>query len=316
MAAAQTRHQVETPAHSLAYLEATNWVGLNGHLEKLRQDFNIDNYRPEPAREPQPDECRIIVSDLHGRFHTLYRLLLAAGAINEDGSKNDGYWVCQIGDLTEGTSDSVRRDAASTLLSPGWIDCQVIGNHELPFIAPSLDISFGGALPKMEAETQMRFNKNLRAGHYRVALEVDGWLISHAGADPRLIDATQSPEQLAIEIEDRFVDRLIGDKKDDALIDVVGKARGGSSALGSVFWNDFTDLAHAYHDNPQARSLKQIVGHTRQEKEPVCYYGSLWPTDMVGTDSGGLAALVKNGAAAEKWEPLVLERSPLPGNLS
>lgn len=300
-----------------------DWSELNDFIYLLEEK----PFDPKPSRRPDDDEKRIIVSDIHGNYRNLYQLLLEVGAIRSDGSRVPGYWVAQIGDLIHGGGDIWKADQDATLLGAEWVDCQIIGNHDLAHISRKrFNSSFSQQHEKLDSKTTRRIQDKVGSGHYRTSIDVDGWFVSHAGIDPRFFGATpelenidpNNPEdlrELSERLEKSFEEILLGRAEGNPLFTWTGGERGGKHPMGSLYWEDINELIEGYKARPEMEDFKQIVGHT-PIKEPR-RIGSVWATDSVMNKSGegNILALTKD-RGDEDWEPTVLTREERPDTLS
>jgi len=308
---------VDPEIYDLVDLQSTDWSELNVFISECQ----AREYNPAPARAPAPEERRIVVSDIHGNYRDLYRVLLGSGAINRDGSRNPGYWVCQIGDLIHGGHEVFTEDAQASLLGPEWVDCQLVGNHDLGFLTNEIDSYFTGKHDSSELAPGINrmLQANLRNGHYRAAIGVDGHLISHAGLDLRLAENNSElklndPAELGDQLDQMFHDRLSRAIGPEPALDWIGEHRGGLKPTGSIFWCSWPELMQSYRESPKlAEQLAQVVGHTPWAAEPI-KQSNCWLTDTIGKEGAGgkIAALVKNRLDSD-WQPLVIERSPRSG---
>lgn len=329
---------VDPSLYDLERLKEAKWQGLNDFRNSVLAKVETNGFQPEPARRPEADETRIVVSDIHGNYRNLYRMLLAAGAINEDGSRNPGFWICQLGDIIHGGHDVWQADKDTILLGSEWIDCQLIGNHDLAHLTQRIDSSFAGKHASLDSDISGWLASSFGSGSLRVSVDADGWLISHAGLDPRVLPKSGIvlPEGFGLDsaendsgefdtnlsdfsdsIEEMFFERLTNSKAERMpIFDWIGKGRGSFEETGSLFWCDINELQKGRQSVPNG--IKQIIGHTPIQGNP-SYSGGVWATDATGIDegSGVIASLVK-GPKREKddWEPLVLERADRPDPLS
>jgi hypothetical protein len=312
----QRLSSVDPAVYDLESLKADNWSELNQFIEQCR----FKDYRPNPARKPDPDERRIIISDTHGNYRDLYRILLATGAINRDGTRNPGYWVCQIGDLIHGGHEVYNEDSSITLVSPNWIDCQIIGNHDLAFLTGEINSTFSGMHSQLAPGVQDRLQKNLNHMHFQAATEVDGFLITHAGFSLEYLKSlpaqADDPEQISDSLNDLFFARLTRQAGPMGITDAIGGARGGKHDYGSIFWCDWRELLASYQSKNvprEATNLKQIVGHTPTPGAPF-RQDNCWITDTLGKEGNGgiFAALIKDKTDSD-FTPVTIERSPRKG---
>jgi hypothetical protein len=258
-------------------------------------------------------------------------LLLEVGAINEDGSRNDGFFIVQLGDLIHGGHDVTAADAETLHLARTYIDLCLIGNHELPFITP-LPTAFVGMHRERgrayHPVAQRALNTAMREGFFHAAAAVDGWLITHAGlvsaylhddesanADLRAASELPLPERanaFADALNQHFLNRLSTHER-DLVVDGVSPYRGGGAAHGSIFWADLNEvLASAFEF---ANPVPQIVGHTPRADDRLRLYETpsqpIYSIDLAGIDNGYIGCLSKS-ASADKWSEHVITRCERP----
>jgi len=314
-------HQVPTDVdadlYSLRRLEDDGWTELDGFISECQSRFAQGDYSPQPARSAEIGETRIIVADIHGNPRNLYRLLLAGGAISPDGRKNPGYWVCQLGDLLHCGTGVWEGDRDTSLIGPEWVDNQLLGNHELPYITKRIDSTFAGQHYHLHPDLDRRLRINMQSGHYQAAAAVDGWLVSHAGADPRLLrdagmlELVDDTSALAEALNTHWIERLSGRRDPEPLMDWIDHKRGGRNFTGSIFWCTYSELMRGYQKMSEMQGrLRQIVGHTPRAKGPYCRNG-IWNIDLRGIETGMVSALIKR-PDQEQWHPIVLGRAKLP----
>ena len=127
----------------------------------------------------------------------------------------------------------------------------LVGNHDLAYLAPSPftwcsgfeDAKFAIASPILDAMPRERF---------RAALEVDGWLLSHAGFHQRHA-AGRAPAEL-IALADSALRQLWEGAQPELF--AAGYARGGSAPSGGITWCDWIK------EFQPTSGIHQIVGHT------------------------------------------------------
>jgi len=204
------------------------------------------------------DKKLLIIADIHGDSQMLLDLLEKGGAVI-DGQKNSEVWVCQLGDLCD--CSGVSGDAEALELSRRYIDCQLIGNHELGWIRAGAPEFFGISVPSAEEAALIR---EIDWQPLAVAREK---LLIHAGVGPLILERLglaadeDDPLIVAEEISKRWEEYFYGDE-DDEIFKAVGRYRGGSSDAGGIFWLDWGELTEQFAQSPDF-ALKQIIGHNR-----------------------------------------------------
>jgi len=179
----------------------------------------------------------LVTGDLHGR-HEVVDAVLA-----------EGQPVVFVGDFLD-SYDRTRDDQLQTLrkvltaVKEGKAQA-LMGNHEMSYLATWMQASGHGV------EMSVRLNSDFDGKNtYRSAMreylqpfvEVEGFLISHAGVSNKLL------EHLDITCQE-YLDR--GEYCD------IGRIRGGNAVSGGLFWCDWN------YDFEPVLGVKQIVGHTR-----------------------------------------------------
>lgn len=291
----------------------------------------------EPADGPAPTDVRVLLADLHGNHPALTALMRAAGVISYTGERNPAVWVAQLGDLIHGGDDVTFADADTLTLAERSIDCQLVGNHEAPYLYPGAP-AFAGmhdpdGRPPRHPYCQEQLDAWLAAGRWRAAVAVDGWLVTHAGlapsflqgplADPELVAACdeQRPAEVAAAlagvINRRFVQR-VSRRERDPLFDAIGRARGGIAPVGGVLWCDWGELKREVRH--AGTPCGQVVGHTpmpqrRDGNQPrrlrIAEHIALINTDLAGIDDGYIACLVKAPGQPD-WTGITIPRPPRP----
>lgn len=143
----------------------------------------------------------------------------------------------------------------------------LLGNHDIPYITKNLRHYSNNNI-----EVISKIKDTLIEIKAQVCVEVDGYMISHAGfvgnhkpLDWQLIPIKDEPE---------IINRLNEIEKH------VGKTRGGSHESGSVVWADLSEL----YQNYNKEYPKQIVSHT--PVKTVIQKDDLWAVDTMSLTFG------------------------------
>ena len=221
-----------------------------------------------------------LIPDLHGRPVVLERLLKAAGVLDDDGKRHTqdpGYeWqVVSIGDLLNATLPDLAGDEKSLLLQHDWIDMLIVGNHEIEYIYPDMNMGFSGyyAAPHMISQYRSLFFQ----GKVVPALLLGETLVTHAGVNQwfnwhtakeaykniwdvweRLPELHEREEKFSFEYHGHPVEM-----PKESLITAVAKARNGSYPFGGILWSDWSEAKNT--------NFSQIVGHTPIPEGPVLH---------------------------------------------
>lgn len=278
---------------------------------------------------PGPGERRIIIPDVHGNPGLLRELLREAGAVDEDDRKLPGTWVCQLGDLLHlGRGVELEQDIEAHRLAGRWIDAQLIGNHELPYLTGWEHAGFAGMREELPGLGR-RLRAELAAGRWQVAAAADGWLITHAGLIPHMWLASsvkrEERESIAALIADRpaaatLAERLNARLRErlagagpDQLFEWIGRDRWGAREFGGVFWGGWTTLERSYRTWLRRGHWlpRQIVGHTalKGAKPRRAADDHLICIDLAGIDFGWATALVREPGDHD-WSSVVVQRRP------
>lgn len=220
-----------------------------------------------------PEDKRIVViSDCHGDADGFRDLLEKTEAILADDSKNPEVWICQIGDLIDGSNYTLDGDYECLLLSKEFVDCQIVGNHDLPLIygPRSWGPKFSSIFPPA-FRTQDLLEELAEQNHYIAAASYKDALITHAGFDPGWTDMTDfdisdSAETLANKLNERFAARSDGGSYDPVL-EAISRIRGGREPFGGIIWSHLEEMIMGYKEYPEFQ-LEQIVGHSPVSEAP------------------------------------------------
>lgn len=173
------------------------------------------------------------------------------------------------------TADMLCWDAA---VRKGWCDVILWGNHDAAVFDDSH--SFSGYIPP-RPETERIMKLALSEGRLKLAYEVDGFLLTHAGlhkifnhqknvpvntkTDPAVFAAWINAMQLKDEtdglgdVNAHTLDNLTDEEKDFVAIrDAISKKRGGWANAGGILWRDADEKLYT--------GYRQIFGHTKGKK--------------------------------------------------
>lgn len=255
---------------------------------------------------PEEHQTRVVVGDIHGDCEALLRLLREVGALRTDMTKDPDHWIAQVGDLMHMGNESQLSDARIAVIGNDLIDAQIIGNHELYLLCGLGNHRFVGQhhLGQLDPSTL----PTARARDWHAAIEVDGWLITHAGLHPQYQREELDEEQHAKYLNEMFNTRLATGRASH-VIDSVGSSGWGFPGVpGGIFW-----LRPYEMDLPtvQSNRLRQINGHTPMDY-PVKIDGTKWWVNDVGAKlSRNLCALMKEPGQAD-WLPVVTGVADVP----
>lgn len=209
----------------------------------------------------------LILGDLHGRKAKVEAVLKQAGVLADDGTRNEGFHVIQLGDAVSLGYHEEEYDFFIWLHK--FVDEWILGNHEAPAFWPNHDLDFSG-FEYRDEECAIVVRKKFENGDYKAATSVGEWIISHAGIESKYSIPygyhNLYPTEIVADIHDRFTKASKAEGWPDALIS------GGQGLL----WIRIGALEFDYllGRNP----LKQIVGHT-PSGGPKLYHDKLYCID-------------------------------------
>jgi len=261
----------------------------------------------------------VIVGDMHNRLEAVTSLFLRIGIIDENGNRNPGFHVIQMGDrLSLGYFE---QEAEFYQRVDPWIDVQLLGNHEYPFVAQNPnDVMFGGAENRDYVAEQM-LRRDYFLGKWQMVTSVGKWLITHAGLHPAWMTigplvhcntASDYAETLEMMFED-FREVPANQTSEHPywpVFNAIGQQRSSSNfgpKYGGIVWNDIADLKPAYEEQT---GVPQICGHSSY-----CDTGLQTPDLWCLDTKGGCAALVTSDDG-ETFELFIEERTPKPRQYS
>lgn len=197
-----------------------------------------------------------VVGDIHGRIHSLEKLLRKAQVINKAGKRREKMGECRIvsiGDLANAVLVDLNGDEECLKIAPEWFDVLLVGNHESGYVVPGM--GFGGYYEAPHLKSL--YNAYVRDGLVQPCLTIGNTLITHAGVVKEFDFADAGEARMAIrEVWDdrnnEGADRITGHEA--FLLRGVGRHRGGYMPFGGFLWSHWTE--------PKNRNFNQVVGHT------------------------------------------------------
>ena len=217
----------------------------------------------------------LVVGDLHGRWEVVDAVLA------------EGNPVVFVGDYLD-SYNRTRDDQLKTLhkvltaVKEGTAQA-LMGNHELSYLDTWMRASGYGA--DLSARLSSDFSEDMT---YRKAMrfllrpyvEVEGFLISHAGVSNALL------EHLDITCQEYLARGEYCD---------IGYVRGGSAPVGGLFWQDFN------HEFEPVPGVKQICGHTRGQPGLIRANGDNYCIDCIeGSGDVVTVAEIKEGKLEQR----------------
>ena len=135
------------------------------------------------------------------------------------------------------------------------------GNHDLHYL-PNPLWRCNGFQPAMASIFREFFIGALETERIMAACSVDGWLCTHAGVHPALVDVEMTAEESAAFLNSAFSRQLAVGR---GPIFYVASARGGNDPFGGIFWFDpFREGIE-----PSSKVGRQVFGHTERKKPHV-----------------------------------------------
>lgn len=189
----------------------------------------------------------LVIPDIHLRCAAVDRILDAlAGRYEQVVFLGD--YLDDFGDTPEETL-RVAKWLAASIAQPNRF--HIVGNHDLAYLAPSSFTRCAGWTPeKMRAAAPVL--NLLPRDRLHAAIEIDGWLLSHAGFAPAFATCQTAAE--LVEWSDGQLRTLFAGGR--PRIFAAGHGRGGREPVGGMTWCDWdTEFA------PTPR-LHQLVGHS------------------------------------------------------
>ena len=225
---------------------------------------------------------RIVVGDVHGELDGLKEILRHAGLIDEkDHWTGNDCILIQTGDVIDRGPYS--REAIVFLRAlqqeahdNGGAVVRLCGNHELML----LQGDFRYANFTNPASLIVELKEEIATGNLQASYSDGEWLYSHAGlrsAIRETLTAEMEPtaskskgknvdlHRLSDHINSVFKESVENNDLDRHPIFHVGRERGGSDAVGSIFWCDFSTISPSL----EAWTIPQIFGHTPTRQNAV-----------------------------------------------
>lgn len=221
----------------------------------------------------------IIVGDVHGNVDALINTLMAAGAINRDGTKNNDWKIVQVGDLCNMAPYGVpyRGMYSEDLDVLEWsleiIDVQLVGNHELFFTHGMIGgMDYGISMWRGMArddELQPRLAALIKRltqyeGRFLAAAEVDGMLVTHAGLHRHLAERaplSSNAADVAQDLNNALI--ALSTHEIRSYPPITDPSKG-------IFWN--RPQPHGYWSYGQGMPFIQVCGHTPLQEEHPKFY--------------------------------------------
>jgi hypothetical protein len=130
----------------------------------------------------------------------------------------------------------------------------LLGNHDLPYLLPESAIEHYWCSGWSEAKDRVirSILHDVSLEQFRVAVEIDGWLLSHAGYQELFLNG-RSTAQVVAESACAFERATHGQRE---IVFEAGRARGGEADKGGVTWLDW------WREFQPVDGFHQIVGHS------------------------------------------------------
>lgn len=201
--------------------------------------------RVEQATSSVVNDKIVVIGDMHGQTNVMRQLLIASGAINQNGHKTPNVKAYGIGDLANGVLSSEQDDLECLDLASHLLDGSVLGNHEAALIGLTEFNNMWKLGP-----VAGRIRSLLMQGFFTPAILVEDILLTHGGVAPGFAtgDAKSTYK--------RIMSLWEKDSSDDIFTAVSSSKRTSNpSPQGGILWLDW--------DEGRA-NFSQIVGHTPQ----------------------------------------------------
>ena len=189
----------------------------------------------------------LVIPDIHTRVERAEEIITAF-ASRFDQVVFLGDYLDEFAD-TEADALRAAKWLADSISKPNRV--HLVGNHDLAYLAPRSFTRCQGWSPEKRRETAPVLNLLPRDRVY-AAVEIDGWLLSHAGFAPAFTGcrtATELVEWAAGQLRTLFAGG-------HPYLFAMGAGRGGSEPFGGVTWCDWDS---EFAPTPK---LNQLVGHS------------------------------------------------------
>ena len=224
-----------------------------------------------------------LVPDIHGELDICAGLLRQEGILNDQWERidNDTFTV-QMGDFLNCVVSSLVNDNRC-LDHSEWFDFLLVGNHEHPYFGGP---AFSGFFKDPVMVHRLRLLDSME--RYKVAVDCDGILVTHAGVTTDLFDALQQEGVKASKIADALNGLWKMDKTAHPFSSISWN-RGGPYKTGGILWADWKEY--------KTPKLTQIVGHSVGPEVRLQYKGSQREVTLKGV----------NRAEWNLWEAICID---------
>ena len=201
----------------------------------------------------------LVIPDIHTRFEIAQQIIDLEAANR----------IVLLGDYFDDWTDSADSNAATAeWLKDKLEDPNIIalwGNHDQHYL---LDNWIPWACSGFTRSKRTAIRSILKSDDthtLRLAANVDGWLLSHAGFHPRLLRRMNGEDPVAV-ANGQVLEEMLAGKVPELV--AIGRDRGGPAYTGGITWLDW----HSFRSTP---GVRQICGHTenalpRNEGENWC----------------------------------------------
>lgn len=204
---------------------------------------------------PDLSSSVFVFGDVHGQIGLLKGLLLKAGLLERIGEtaqfrrcgrRDLAARVISIGDLVDGRQFFDWADRRLLEVAPEWMDCALVGNHELSFLG---GLEFSGIWDDEAHSLRRRLVELEQAGFYVPALVEGRTLLTHAGLSSSFPyeSAVAALQGILACWRSERAEMLVSGCSDQY-------GRGGIDPAGGICWLDWGEQR-----NPR---FSQIVGHS------------------------------------------------------
>ncbi len=233
-----------------------------------------------------------LVPDVHGELDMVTGLLTQEGLLDDEWSvrlelPDDPVTVVQMGDFLNGVATSVGDDSRC-LDHEKLFDVLLVGNHEFPYFGGP---AFGGFWNDQVLNHRVKLLDSM--GKYKVALDCDGVLVTHAGVATDMYK--KYPDLVTSQDWEKYLNTLWSRpeyKTTDELLCAIGWDRGGWGREGGVLWADWKQY--------KTSRLKQVVGHSVGKSVRVQSEGKQY-------DLHDLSELYSINSHRKGWEAVCLD---------
>lgn len=234
----------------------------------MRQRHSLSD---ETGKSPEPLPV-FAIGDVHGHYDRLVALLAKADVTDQD------CIVVQCGDLGHFGRDTQAGDLAcwtAVYKREVKVDIVLWGNHDRAVIDTNHGFS-GYKSPGQEIKHMMRAME--ADGRLRMAYAAHGWLLTHAGLHAQ-IKYNPLPEDVDRTDAESMALYLCGlGHQTDAILDAVGRSRGGWSPYGGILWRDIAEALWS--------GVPQVFGHSASSQHVVRGEQDKWYCIDIGAKGG------------------------------